>query len=337
MRLLVIRLLGLGDVASLLRPAVKILAGHYPGATLDVLTFGVGAELMDLVPEVETVLAVGKDQWPDDLRAAIPQFAAIAEMVTQSGYDRIINLDTWFMPCFMARLLRDMGQPVEGNMLNRPVRAFLAAVNDGSLTQDYFSAPKVYLGSTYPRMGDWFTPWWEKPEHAGMAYPEFFLRHCCGYVGDVDFSLPIARDDEFRDQAGGRPVVALSFSGSRESKRYPRAEALKALLTEQGYWVWAQFDGSLPMQTTLGRLKASDALVCVATSTQWLARMVGCRSVMISGPWPPVVPGAEVTLPRHLDCQFCYQNDCPLHLPFPCLDVEPELVADHLRQLLSIA
>ena len=62
--------MGFGDVASILIPAVKIVHQQYdqPGnpAVVDVLTFGAGVELMSLVPEVNTVLAVEAVQWVAD-------------------------------------------------------------------------------------------------------------------------------------------------------------------------------------------------------------------------------------------------------------------------------
>jgi len=75
--------------------------------------------------------------------------------------------------------------------------------------------------------------------------------------------------------------------------------------------VWGRFDGSLPMRTTLARLAVTDLLITVATSTQWLARLVGCPSLMLSGAMHPATLGAEITVDRQLDCQYCCQQGCP--------------------------
>ena len=66
MKTLIIRLLGLGDVANILIPAARMIKAKDPSSTVDVLTYGAGVELADLCPEISDVLAVGKEQWPDE-------------------------------------------------------------------------------------------------------------------------------------------------------------------------------------------------------------------------------------------------------------------------------
>jgi len=66
-KILLMRMVGLGDVASILVPAVRLVQTDHPGATIDVLTHGPGVELMQLMPEVNAVLAVSPAQWPRDL------------------------------------------------------------------------------------------------------------------------------------------------------------------------------------------------------------------------------------------------------------------------------
>lgn len=88
-----------------------------------------------------------------------------------------------------------------------------------------------------------------------------------------------------------------------------------------GYYVWGQFDGSLPMQVCLGRLAVTDLLITVATSTQWLAKLVGCPSLMIPGAMHPRALGAELTVNQVIDCQYCCQRDCPAGRDFACTDV----------------
>jgi ADP-heptose:LPS heptosyltransferase len=87
MKILLIRMMGLGDVASILIPAVKLVHRHYLQSSIHVLTYAAGNELMELVPEVDTVLAVTPEQWPSDLDSAIQSFMDIADRVVLHRYD----------------------------------------------------------------------------------------------------------------------------------------------------------------------------------------------------------------------------------------------------------
>lgn len=334
MRILVIRLLGLGDVASILVPAVRYLRQRHPGADVDVLTFGPGVELMALVPEVRDVLAVGKEQWPEDIHAAIAHFLGVAQLVAGRNYDRIVNLDTWFMPCLLARFLRDAGAPVEGNVINLPAAVFLELLRVRALDGRYFLSPGNYLESSYPGMADWTTPWWDRFPDA-PAYPEFFLRHACGFTGALSTRLDVGIDSAWRGQAGARRIIALSLSGSRRSKQYRHGAQLRRALEDAGHFVWSGFDGSVPMRATLQRLAATDLLVTVPTSAQWLGRLVGCPSLLIPGPLPPSVLGAQWHVARRRQCQYCYQNECAMQVDFDCLDVPAPEVADEVERILG--
>lgn len=326
MKILLIRMLGLGDVAAILVPAVRLVRARHPGAEIDVLTFDAGVDLMTMVPEVSSVLAVTRDQWPETLPQAVDSFLAVGETVLARGYDRIVNLDTWFMPCFLAQALKDHGAPVSGNHLKLPVADLYRRLRAGTLAQRDFSDPPHFLASTFPAMDEWFGRWWQAhPDIWG--YPDFYLNHCCGLDGAVDHRIDVAADQAFRAAAGGRPIVALSLQGSKAAKRYKWPDELRRQLEDAGFHVWSQFDGSLPLAVTLARLKATDLLVSVATSTQWLARAVGCPSLIITGALPPVIPGAEASTPAVETCQYCCQTTCPRGLDFPCLDVPPENVA----------
>ena len=85
MKILVIRFMGLGDVASILLPAVKLIKQQMPDAEVDVLTFGAGIELMQMVPQVHAVLGVTQEQWPGDLLPAVQSFVGIGEVVLAQG------------------------------------------------------------------------------------------------------------------------------------------------------------------------------------------------------------------------------------------------------------
>lgn len=318
-KILIIRLIGLGDVASILVPAVRLVRRAEPDAQIDVLTYKAGVEIMSLCKDVTHVLSISEGQWPRDLLPATQSFMDVAKVIAMRGYDRIISLDTWFMPCFLARVLKDIGMNVEGNAIDMPVADFFEKLHSGQLTSDYFQHTN-FMASSYPRMADWQTAWWLKP-HASAHYPEFYLKHCCGLGDTIEFDLSVPPDLEFQEQAAGKKIIAVSFKGSTAYKGYPHADSLTQRLRGEDYVVWSRFDGSLPMQTTLGRLAVTDLLITVATSTQWLARLAGCPSLMLPGAMHPATLGAEMTVDQVVDCQYCCQVDCPAGRNFACSDV----------------
>lgn len=344
-------MMGFGDVASILIPAVKLVRQQYADSgmpvDIDVMTYGAGIELMALSPEVNNVLAVSAEQWPDDLGAAIQSFMNLADVVVAGDYERIINLDTWFMPCFLARVLKDLELPLEGNFISLGTAEFFQKLQSNTLTQDYFAKPGHYLQSSFVHMADWTLPWWDKYPAAG-AYPQFYLNHCCGFTGELDSSLDFEIDSAARSKVAAEfkagslkagthvnKIIALSTSGSKANKQYPHDAALKTKLQQMGFFVWGQFDGSVPMATTLQRLRMSDLLITVPTSTQWLAKLVGCPSLMIPGALPPSVLGAELTVAKSQDCQYCYQNDCPAKRNYACMNIAVEEIAEMAGQFLG--
>lgn len=331
-KILITRLAGLGDVASILIPAVHLIRKQEPDAIIDVLTYGAGIELMSLCPDVSNVLGITQEQWPRDLIPATQSFLNIAKIIAPRGYDRIICLDTWFMPCFLAQVLIDIGLTVEGNHLDRPVNDFFAALHAGELTKDYFDT--AFMRSSYPRMDDWLHPWWLQTQPY-PHYPAYYLLHCCGLGSAIDISLPIEPDTAFKEAAKGHPIVAVSFHGTTAIKQYKQADALTRLLQEAGYHVWTGFDGSLPMRTSLGRLAATDLLVTVATSTQWLARLVGCPSLMLPGAMHPAIMGAEHTIGQTVDCQYCCQRGCPAKRNYACMDIPEKDIMAKVQQILG--
>ena len=68
-----------------------------------------GAELLRIAePNVE-VLTLENNLWPDDILLAIESFLGMAETIVTIEFDSIINLDTAFMPCFLARFFERCG------------------------------------------------------------------------------------------------------------------------------------------------------------------------------------------------------------------------------------
>lgn len=331
-KILMTRLAGLGDVAAILIPAVRLVHQQTPDATIDVLSYGAGIELMSLCPDIGDVLGITQEQWPRDLAPATQSFLNIAQVIAARDYDRVICLDTWFMPCFLAQVLIDIGLNVEGNHLDRSVNDFFTALHAGKLPTDYFET--AFMVSTYPNMQDWLRPWWLQPQpHA--SYPAYYLSHCCGLGKTIDTSLSIAPDTAFRGAAAGRPIVAVSYRGTTAIKHYKQADTLTRLLGQAGYQVWTGFDGTVPMQTTLSRLAATDLLITVATSTQWLARLAGCPSLMLPGAMHPAILGAEYTMGQTVDCQYCCQRGCPARRDYACMDIPAVAVMERVRQILA--
>ena len=329
-------MMGLGDVASILVPAVRLIQQQHPESNISVLTYGAGCELMALLPGVHSILDVTPEQWPDDLDFAVQNFMDIAEFVAAQQFDRIINLDTAFMPCFLARVLKDLKLDLIGNYINLSIHDLFQKLSQRELDQSYFQEPAKYLSSSFPNMADWTIPWWLKYPDAG-TYPGFYLNHCCGLEGSIDITLPIEPALDFQRQAAGKKIIALSTSGSKPSKQFRASSDLHLQLEQAGYFVWSQFDGSLPMATTLGRLKVTDLLVTVATSTQWLAKLVGCPALMIPGALPPSVLGAELVVDRVQSCQYCHQSFCPENRSFACLDIPLEQIMAKISTFFSAA
>ena len=140
MKILVIRLLGLGDIANILIPAVRMIKEEDPLSSVDALVFGSGVELAELCPEIDNVLRVEKAQWPNDPLSAIASFSSIALFLIQRNYDKIICIDTWFMPCYLATFLREAGQNVQGNFISQSTEAVSQDIINGKADPDYFKS-----------------------------------------------------------------------------------------------------------------------------------------------------------------------------------------------------
>lgn len=336
MKILLIRMMGLGDVAAILIPAVKLYKRKYPSAAISVLTYDAGNELMTLVPEVDSLFTIDREQWPDEIIPAMESFFNIATQLLSHKHDLVVNLDTWFMPCLMARALKDTGLPFEGNHLSMPVETFIDQLTHRQIGADYVHTPALYMQSTWPNMGAWHEPWWDRHREAG-AYPSFYLNHCCGLDGEVKISLELHPDERLLEEARGRPIIALSPSGRIATKQYLHAAELRRQLEESGYFVWGEFNNTVPMATTLGRFRATHLLITVATATQWLAKLAGCPSLLITGPQDPRVLGAEMSVKKTLDCQYCWQHHCPAGLNFSCMDIPPQQITEMVNRHFSAA
>ena len=327
-------MLGLGDVAAIGVPAARILRSRHLDSELSFLTLGAGEEVMSLVAEVDSVISITKEDWPDQLLPAIESFTRLAERIIRMRFEVIYNFDTWFMPCLLARILADNGVEVRGNRLRWSASEVLDSADAGTFRQEHASLPTEYLASSFPNMVDWSTRWWEADPTAG-PYPRYYLQHCCGFESDLDYSLPATSDPLYREAAGERPIIALSLERRAREVRYPFGEELAQRLEGDGFFVWSKFDGSQPMHRTLGQLKASDLLITVGSAPQWLAQSVGCATMVIPGHLPPATLGADVTVARFLECQFCQASTCVEGIDYACYDVPPAEIAELAASFLA--
>ncbi|AWB67793.1 hypothetical protein C2869_15770 [Saccharobesus litoralis] len=288
-KILVIRMLGLGDVTCIGIPALRYIKQQNPDAEITFLTFSVGGDVIPLAEPQVKVQVLAKEQWPEHIVLAMESFIAVANEITQAEYDEIINLDTWFMPCFLARFLKDSGQNVSGNYMSISVPDLLAQFQAQTLSPDYVNNPHQYMDSSYAAMGNWHVPWWtqleELPQH---GYPEFYLKTCCGYQGiDLDFSISVKPDPNLTAISASKKVIALAASARTAERNYPFETELKTALEAKGYHVWQGFDGRVSMEQTLAQLKSTDLLVTVPSAPQWLAKAVDCPSFVICGDVDP--------------------------------------------------
>ncbi|WP_252736091.1 glycosyltransferase family 9 protein [Aestuariibacter sp. A3R04] len=285
-KILIIRMLGLGDVTCIGIPAVRHIRKQFPHAELHALTYAAGEDILNLAEPSLRVHALKHGEWPENIVDAMQTFLGLAEIILGEEYTQIINLDTWFMPCFLARFLKDAGEPVIGNTMSIGVAELVDKFQNQTLSADYVNTPAQYMQSSWLSMEQWHTTWWEYGEPPERGYPEFYLRRCCGFSAiDMDFSIPVEADK--RLSAVDRPVVALATNARTKERHYPYGDALQVQLEKAGCEVWTGFDGRCSMAQTLAQLKASALLVTVPSAPQWLAATVGTPSLVISGEVDP--------------------------------------------------
>lgn len=285
-KILIINMLGVAEVASIGIPALRYVKQQFPDAEVQVLSFAEGKRLFELAEPDCTVWGLENGQWPDDFFPALEAFLGLAEHIVGEGYKQIIQLDTAFLPCFLARFLKDAGEPVAGNYLSMSVQELLDGFSRQTLTAEYVNNASEYLLSTFTGMPRWFTRWWEGMLVPDGGFPEFYLRACCGFEPiDMQQSLQIAADAQLSQC--GKTVVALSTEQPGHVLHYPYGQQLTLLLQQTGVEVWNvdwQRDG---VEATLAKLKASNLLVAAPTAGQWLANLVGCTTLVISGQVDP--------------------------------------------------
>lgn len=283
-KILLIRMLGLGDVTCIGVPAVRHLKKQHPQAEIHVLTYAAGFEVMALAePDIKTY-GLQSGEWPEDIIAAMEAFLGLAEIIVGEAYTKIINLDTWFMPCFLSRFLKDAGEKVEGNYIGMSIADLVDQFQQQTLQPTFVNDPSHYMQSTWFSMVRWHTTWWESEYLPERGYPEFYLRTCCGWQSaELDMHIEVGQNSKLAKIRKHKKVIALATEARTAERSYPYAEALTEALQKAGFAVWSKFDGSQSIRETLGMLKASDLLITVPSAPQWMATAVNCPSLVISG------------------------------------------------------
>lgn len=279
-KILVIRMHDPSDVVAIGLPAIRYFQRQFPDAELELLTYGSEADFIRFAEPGLTLMALPSEPWPDNIIPAMEYFIGIASQVIEGEFTQIVNLDTSFMPCFLARFLIDAGEPVLGNMIDVSVDQLLKDFQMQTLSPEYVNQSQNYLQSTFLGMPKWRSMWWQSGTTPDNGYPEFYLRHCCGFDRmDFDLSVDIDANHTLLKKQGKSRVIAIGH--------IPGAEQLSSALEKQGYAVWllAAHEGSV--RKTLSRLKASDIVVCTADKTYWYAKSVECKTLLISGDIEP--------------------------------------------------
>ncbi|WP_051275393.1 glycosyltransferase family 9 protein [Aestuariibacter salexigens] len=272
---LIIRMLEVGDVLSIAVPLIRELKKRGE-SQITLLTHGRGAELVSLAEPDVVTKTLEREVWPDHILSAMEAFLGAAEDIIGLGYQRIINLDTAFMPCFLARFLKDAGEPVEGNLISKSIDSVLTEIQQQTLSADYVNNVDHYLQSTWFGMLRWLTPWWQADTAPEGGYPEFYLKQCCGF-NSIDVDMHIGEPGE-PDNRTRQVVLALGKPGDMEY--YEQQQDLAEKLRASGIPVVFS-DDATPFSETLTCLRHSGLLVTTPSVHYWLADAVNCPSVLI--------------------------------------------------------
>lgn len=268
--ILIIRMLGIAEVASIGLPAIRYFQKKYPDAQISFLTFSYGIDLIQLAEPNVKVINLAQDQWPDALIPAMENFLGLAEKIVGVAYDQIINLDTNFMPCFLARFLKDAGERLMGNYMNQSVQSLIDQFQNQSLQPEYVQSPAQYMDSTFASMQQWYTRWWQSSYLPEQGYPEYFLRQCCQFSDiEFDMSIPVVADEVLLQRAKGKKIILLANQGLSS---YPNCVQLKAALDKAGYFVWQESITQNPIAQQLAMLKVTDLVISCPDEIIWLAR-----------------------------------------------------------------
>ncbi|MGK0304335.1 MAG: ADP-heptose:LPS heptosyltransferase [Gammaproteobacteria bacterium] len=289
-KVLLVRMLSSADVCAIGLPVLRYFQKTLPEAELHFLTFADGAELIKLAEPRVQVKHITEQQWPDDFFLAMESFLGLAEEIIGENYSKIVNLDTTFMPCFLARFLSDAGEPVSGNYLNMSVRQLLHQVQDKSLQADYVNSTQAFMASSFVNMHRLHSRWWQYETVYEGGYPEYYLSRCCGLVDDkLEQSIVVSADKRLAKKAKDKKVIGLCFAQSDDGYLYPYADRLKKLLEQKGYVVWSDIEAKQDIRSLLKMLSATDLMVCKPSGNRWYAQAVDCATLLVSGNSEPAL------------------------------------------------
>lgn len=289
-KVLLIRMLSSADVCAIGLPVLRYFQKNNPQAEIHFLTFGDGAELIRLAEPNVIIHHVTQQQWPDNFFLAMESFLGLAEEIVGENYSQIINLDTTFMPCFLARFLADAGEPVSGNYLNMSVQQLIQQFQDKSLQAEYVNSPQAFMASSFVNMHKWFGRWWQYDAEYEGGYPEFYLTKCCGLVVyKLDQAINVGVDKRLVKKAKSNKVIGLCFGQSDDGYLYPHTERLKKLLEQKGFVVWTDQETKGNIRSLLKMLAATDLMVCKPSGHRWYAQAVDCATLLVSGNSEPAL------------------------------------------------
>lgn len=334
-KILLIRMLGLGDTLSIGVPALRFFKHKYPDAEMHFLTFAEGRDTIALAEPVVTLHSLAKEQWPDDFLAAMEVFLGLAEDIIGHEYQQIVNLDTAFMPCFLARFLKDAGEPLSGNLLSCSVQQLLEQFQSQTLQAEYVNDVSQYMDSTYFTMARWYTRWWEGRFLPDFGYPEYYLRSCCGYSDlEMDLAINVAPDRKLLKQAKGKKVIGLCLAQSDDGYLYPHGQQLKGALERLGFFVWSDYEHSYTARQTLGKMAASDLVVNKASAKHWYATAVKCPTLLITASAEPKTLMPDYATEQHSLCPVHGANHS-LNFAQKCLCDKPGDLAESIESIFE--
>ncbi|MDO6691748.1 hypothetical protein Q4574_00565 [Aliiglaciecola sp. 3_MG-2023] len=282
-KILVIRMLEMGDVASIAVPTVRQLQQQNPNTEIYCLTHGLGAEVLKLATPSAKLLTLPKHYWPDNILQSLEAFLGLAETIIEIGFEQIINLDTAFMPCVLARFLKDAGEPVQGNYLNVPLQQLIEQIQNQSLQPEYVNNAAEYMQSSFMGMSRWHSQWWISDNLPDGGYPEFYLTRCCGFNSmPLDWHIDIKPAQKYLD--ANQRIIYLALNDAQHP--YPYFHELKTILQNIGYLV-IQDNEQESLGLRLQGLKSSDLLVCLPNAMFSLAACVETPTLLIPGQLDP--------------------------------------------------
>lgn len=277
--ILIIRMADKGDVLSVGLPAVRFFQKKYPAAKVSVLTYGDCAQFFNLGTPDVNVISLEQNTWPENIISAMEVFLGLAEQIIGEGFTKIVNLDTAFMPCFLARFLKDAGQPVEGNLLSLSVDELITGLQQESLAPELVNNPESYINSTWFGFSQWYSRWWETDDLPDRGYCEFYLSRCCGYSSiTLDMSLP------FKEIKTRTPYVALYLGAVASS--VIDTNALIALLDKNSVPYKVITDDE-SVDDGLSIIGNAAFLVTTPSAFQWFAVATDTPTLLISGQFDP--------------------------------------------------